>query len=498
MVAARSAAMGFNRLVDAECDARNPRTADARDPARRDLAAAGDCLVRGVVARVFVVAAGAVELALPRAVAGGAGDRLLVFAGQALHRLHAGVSRSGDGGGAGRRLAGGWRAAAAGSRGCWRWPSGCGWAASTCSTRARTSSSTARTACSRFRRGSAWRGRWRSRARCTSRDAVARAVGQVASLGPMYVDRRGCCWRCFWSTSSRSCRPATCRRSSAPSTSTAMSASSTADHRDRGVLLLAPSTPMNPTHGGPSSDAARQVDDGLRAKEPARIAGMFDAIAARYDLLNRVLSGGLDQRWRARAVAALALAAHRHPARPVHRHGRRRAGGAGAPRAGARDRRGLLARDAAARARRRCGAARRRHDRCSRRATRCACRLADGVGRCGRDRLRHPQRPGARRGLPGACPGAAARAAGWRSSSSGCRPRRPFRAAVSVVYANRLLPAVGRLISRHASAYDYLPESVGRFPPPEAFGRLLQASGFPHVEIVPLTLGIVYLYVAQR
>src|SRR5215207_4548868 len=47
-------------------------------------------------------------------------------------------------------------------------------------------------------------------------------------------------------------------------------------------------------------------------KTPTRIAGMFDAIAPRYDLLNRVLSAGLDQRWRQRAVDALALppAAH--------------------------------------------------------------------------------------------------------------------------------------------------------------------------------------------
>jgi len=30
-------------------------------------------------------------------------------------------------------------------------------------------------------------------------------------------------------------------------------------------------------------------------KSPAKIAGMFDAIAARYDFLNTVLSGGLDR-----------------------------------------------------------------------------------------------------------------------------------------------------------------------------------------------------------
>jgi demethylmenaquinone methyltransferase/2-methoxy-6-polyprenyl-1,4-benzoquinol methylase len=45
----------------------------------------------------------------------------------------------------------------------------------------------------------------------------------------------------------------------------------------------------------------------LPDKTPARIAGMFDAIAPRYDLLNRVLSLGLDQRWRHRGVAELNL-----------------------------------------------------------------------------------------------------------------------------------------------------------------------------------------------
>ena len=41
MVAARSAAMGFNRLVDAAYDARNPRTAMREIPAGRDVAARG-------------------------------------------------------------------------------------------------------------------------------------------------------------------------------------------------------------------------------------------------------------------------------------------------------------------------------------------------------------------------------------------------------------------------------------------------------------------------
>src|SRR6186713_1627154 len=43
------------------------------------------------------------------------------------------------------------------------------------------------------------------------------------------------------------------------------------------------------------------------SKSPERIAGMFDAIAGRYDLLNHLLSAGIDRRWRARAIASLRL-----------------------------------------------------------------------------------------------------------------------------------------------------------------------------------------------
>jgi hypothetical protein len=42
-------------------------------------------------------------------------------------------------------------------------------------------------------------------------------------------------------------------------------------------------------------------------KSAAKIAGMFDAIAGRYDLLNTVLSWGLDRQWRRLAIASLKL-----------------------------------------------------------------------------------------------------------------------------------------------------------------------------------------------
>ena len=47
---------------------------------------------------------------------------------------------------------------------------------------------------------------------------------------------------------------------------------------------------------------------GAPDKSADRIAGMFDAIAPRYDLLNHLLSAGIDRRWRAAAIRSLQLA----------------------------------------------------------------------------------------------------------------------------------------------------------------------------------------------
>ena len=42
-------------------------------------------------------------------------------------------------------------------------------------------------------------------------------------------------------------------------------------------------------------------------KSPAKIAGMFDAIAGHYDFLNHLLSAGIDRRWRRKAIRSLNL-----------------------------------------------------------------------------------------------------------------------------------------------------------------------------------------------
>ena len=73
-------------------------------------------------------------------------------------------------------------------------------------------------------------------------------------------------------------------------------------------------------------------------------------------------------------------------------------------------------------------------------------------------------------------------------------PRNPILNALYRFYFEWLLPKVGRLISKHPSAYTYLPETVAVFPVRKEFSSLMQQAGFMNVTYKELTLGIVILY----
>lgn len=63
-----------------------------------------------------------------------------------------------------------------------------------------------------------------------------------------------------------------------------------------------------------------------------------------------------------------------------------------------------------------------------------------------------------------------------------------------LLYFRRVLPRIGRLVSKHTNAYEYLPDSVTHFPDPEALSGQLAAAGFSEVGFQRLTFGIAALH----
>lgn len=66
------------------------------------------------------------------------------------------------------------------------------------------------------------------------------------------------------------------------------------------------------------------------------------------------------------------------------------------------------------------------------------------------------------------------------------------------IYFRRLVPSIGRLICGKDGPYNYLPASVGKFPPPEELLKLMTATGYSSCNWQPYTCGIAGLYTALR
>jgi len=74
---------------------------------------------------------------------------------------------------------------------------------------------------------------------------------------------------------------------------------------------------------------------------------------------------------------------------------------------------------------------------------------------------------------------------------------------VYAVYFRRVLPAIGRLLCGPVAAgkygpYNYLPTSVGNFPPPGEMLELMRATGYADCAWQPYTFGIAGLYTGVR
>lgn len=220
---------------------------------------------------------------------------------------------------------------------------------------------------------------------------------------------------------------------------------------------------------------------------------MFDHIAHRYDLLNRILSLGVDQRWRRLTVRALALAdgptqvldlatgtldlaiktARHYPAAHV-------VGLDPSPR--------MLA-----------------------------------VGRCKlqssalSERIRLIRGDAQNLPFPNACFDAVTMAFGIRNVPDRlmalCEMRRVTRpggriailelgdpppgllGALARIHVHVVVPRIGALLSG-AREYRYLHESIARFPPPDEFVALLRQAGLEALAVTRLTFGVATLFVA--
>ena len=65
-------------------------------------------------------------------------------------------------------------------------------------------------------------------------------------------------------------------------------------------------------------------------------------------------------------------------------------------------------------------------------------------------------------------------------------------------YLENILPIIGGIISGDKEAYQYLAQSIKEFPSPQAIAHLLSDVGFQDVSFRPMTMGIVHLYVGRR
>lgn len=254
------------------------------------------------------------------------------------------------------------------------------------------------------------------------------------------------------------------------------------------------SSPSGGSERSESAEAQRAKADRQLDKTPAKISGMFDAIAGRYDLLNTVLSGGLDRYWRRRAIATLQLTGSERLLDVCTGTADVAIGAArgGAARIVGVDFSGVMLVH---------GLEKIRH-----------AALGPRVNLVRGDAMSLP--------VASASVDAATIAFGIRNVQQpdvACRelhrvlrpggrlailefglPVIPAVRPLYLWYFNHVLPRIGRAVSKHDAAYTYLPESVGTFQFGDAFARILSDAGFSQVRHKPLALGIVYLYTGQK
>jgi demethylmenaquinone methyltransferase / 2-methoxy-6-polyprenyl-1,4-benzoquinol methylase len=73
----------------------------------------------------------------------------------------------------------------------------------------------------------------------------------------------------------------------------------------------------------------------------------------------------------------------------------------------------------------------------------------------------------------------------------------PFKQGYHI-YSNYLLPLIGKLFSKDKNAYQYLSDSAAAFPYGEKLNNILTKTGFIDVVALPQTFGVVTIYTATK
>jgi demethylmenaquinone methyltransferase/2-methoxy-6-polyprenyl-1,4-benzoquinol methylase len=222
---------------------------------------------------------------------------------------------------------------------------------------------------------------------------------------------------------------------------------------------------------------------------------MFDRIAGRYDLLNRLLSSGIDRRWRARLAQKLPPGENLEALDLA---------------SGTADQ--LIALHATGRVARGLGLD-----------------LAEQMLAIGRDKISRlglgqkltlavgdaenlPVQAGSfdavtiSFGIRNMTDPARTLAEMYRALKPGGRalilefslPSNRAVRRVYLIYLRHILPRLGALISGDSSAYRYLNETIETFPYGDTFCQLMTNAGFTKVACTPLTFGIASIYVGEK
>ena len=252
----------------------------------------------------------------------------------------------------------------------------------------------------------------------------------------------------------------------------------------------------DPADGGGSAGAAAggvtARNDDEAPDHRGAVTRMFEGVARRYDLLNRLLSAGQDRRWRRRAVALLS---------PDARRVLDVAAGTG----------DLAAAFLAARP----GGEAAACDPAPAMATHAARKLAGRAGWRGVVLGAAESLPFAGASFDAAMAAFGARnfadlAGGLAEMARVVRPggellvleffpaEKPLVAGLFRFYFRRVLPAVGGLVSGDRAAYRYLPASVDEFLDRAAFTELLARQGLVDIRKVELTGGIATAFHASK